>query len=426
MPNARHPQEPSRDTLTTAVTMGWRTRSRRLTLTAGSGICLLAVSATAASSQTLVARADKPDRAANGETAAPRHDELKFRQTINRWTIGLAAGRIEGAPLRLAAELAQALDDGDNLRVMPIVTRGPFDNFNDLLHLRGIDLAIVYGDTLDHYKTKEKVHNIDARVTYIANLFPAEVHVLARPEIASLKDLEGRVVNFNTAGTAAAFTGPIVFERLGIKVQARFQPHREALEQMKQGDGVAATFWVTSAPIAPIANPAWPAGFKLLPVAYVKALEDYYLPASLEHADYPKLVGPGQKVETIAVPTVLAAYNWAPETDRSRRLARMIDRLFERWGELHKPPNDAKWKDVNLASTVPGWRRHPLMQARLDQIAGKGGTTAVGMAATPSVAPNRPPATSRSAEQGAPPVGKTEQEQRLFQQYMQWSRQRTP
>jgi TRAP-type uncharacterized transport system substrate-binding protein len=349
---------------------------------------------------------------------APRLSESKFKESINRWTIGMAAGRIEGAPLRLAAELAQVLDDGDNLRVMPIVTRGPFDNFNDLLHLRGIDLGIVYGDTLDHFKNKEKIANIENRVVFIANLFPAEVHVLARPEIATMKDLEGKVVNFNTQGTAGAFTGPIVFERLGIKVQARFAPHREALEKMKAGPEVAATFWVTSKPIAPLATPPWPAGFKLLPVEYVKSLEEYYLPASLDHTDYPKLIGKDEKVATIAVPTVLAAYNWAPDTDRARRIGRMIDRLFERWGELHKAPNDPKWKDVNLASSVPGWKRYPIMQEKLNQVSGRPAGSAA-----PATTSSVDPALLRSQAQRAAPNNRAEQE-RLFQQFMQWSKQR--
>lgn len=370
--------------------------------------------------------AEKPAEKAP-ERLRTRLSESKFKETINRWTIGLAAGRIEGAPLRLAAELAQALDDGDNLRVMPIVTRGPFDNFQDLLHLRGIDLAIVYGDTLDHFKNKEKIAGVENRVVYIANLFPAEVQILVRPEINSLKDLEGKVVNFNTAGTAAAFTGPIVFDKLGVKIDAKFMPHREALEKMKAGTEVAATFWVTSKPIPQIANPQWPAGFKLLPVPYEKALEEFYLPATLENADYPKLVPQGQKISTIAVPQVLAAYNWAADTDRAHRLSRMINRMFERWGELQKPPNDPKWKDVNLASTVPGWRRYPLMQMKLDEIAGKTPPpqpqASIGEGAARNVAVN--PAIIRQQAQKAAPSSRAEQE-RLFQQFMQWSKQQRP
>src|SRR4029079_319811 len=94
-----------------------------------------------------------------------RDDTLKFK--LNSWTIGLAAGQLEGAPLRFATELARVLDDGDNMRVLPIVTRGIFDNIYDLLYLRGIDAAIVYGDVLEHFRTNAKIGSLEQRVNYI-------------------------------------------------------------------------------------------------------------------------------------------------------------------------------------------------------------------------------------------------------------------
>src|ERR1044072_6742803 len=36
------------------------------------------------------------------------------QEKINAWTVGLAAGLIEGAPLRLASEIARVVDDGAN------------------------------------------------------------------------------------------------------------------------------------------------------------------------------------------------------------------------------------------------------------------------------------------------------------------------
>ena len=155
------------------------------------------------------------------------------KDRLNAWTVGLAAGRLEGAPLQFASELARVLDDGDNMRVLPIVTRGPFDNVYDLLYLRGVDAAIVYGDVLDHFKSKPEFAGAWRRINYLMSLFPSEVHVFVRPEINSLQDLAGKVVNFNTEGTAAAFSGPIVFKRLGIDVKATFTPHSVAMGKAK-------------------------------------------------------------------------------------------------------------------------------------------------------------------------------------------------
>src|ERR1700758_5042423 len=50
------------------------------------------------------------------------------REAINAWTVGLAAGLLEGAPVRLASEMARVVDDGNNMHVLPVVTRGPTEN----------------------------------------------------------------------------------------------------------------------------------------------------------------------------------------------------------------------------------------------------------------------------------------------------------
>ena len=102
---------------------------------------------------------------------------------MNAWTVGLAAGLIEGAPLRLASEMARVADDGPNLQVLPIVTRGPTQNVNALLYLKGVDLAIINSDALDEYKVD--FPDIRQHITYLLNLFPSELHVFVRPEIGA-------------------------------------------------------------------------------------------------------------------------------------------------------------------------------------------------------------------------------------------------
>src|SRR5260370_6959302 len=81
---------------------------------------------------------------------APTYEQQQGK--MNAWTVGLAAGLIEGAPLRLAAEMARVVDDGANLHVLPIVTRGPTENLNSLLYLRGVDLSIINSAPLDEYR----------------------------------------------------------------------------------------------------------------------------------------------------------------------------------------------------------------------------------------------------------------------------------
>ena len=286
------------------------------------------------------------------------------KEKMNAWTVGLAGGLIEGAPLRLAAEMARVVDDGPNLHVLPIVTRGATENLNSLLYLRGVDTAIINSDALEEYKVQ--VPEIRSRITYLLNLFPSELHIFVRPEIQSLQDLAGKKVNFNTQGTAAAYSGPLIFSRLGINAENAFIPHPVALEQMRKGE-MAAVVFITSKPVDAFVRGRWDPGFKFLPVKYESKLEDYYLPAVLEAAEYPSLIKQGERVETIAVPTALVSFNWPAQTNRYQRVARFVDILFSRIDRLQAPGFDPKWKAINLGATVPGLDRFTAAQQWLDR-----------------------------------------------------------
>jgi len=185
-------------------------------------VLLLAIPAAPSDAQTKNGRTQVSSQRSMQATAMAQP-----RETINAWTVGLAGGLLEGAPIRFASEMARVVDDGDNLHVLPVVTRGPTENVNSLLYLRGIDAAIINSDSLDEYKSQ--VPDIQRKIVYVLNLFPSELHIFVRPEINSLDDLAGKKVNFNSLGTAAAYSGPLIFSRLGLDVDKTFIPHQVAL-----------------------------------------------------------------------------------------------------------------------------------------------------------------------------------------------------
>ena len=311
---------------------------------------------------------DRPGTRTRAEGMQTAKAQSFPREAMNAWTVGLAGGLLEGAPIRLATEIARAVDDGHNMHVLPIVTRGATENLNSLLYLRGVDMAIINADALEEYKIEAP--QVQRRIAYLLNLFPSELHVFVRPEIQSLQDLAGKKVNFNTQGTAAAYSGPIIFGRLGINVDKTFIPHQVALQQMKSGE-MAAVVFITSKPVEPFLKGKWERGFKFLPVEYGSRFEDYYLPAVLEANEYPDLIPKGERISTIAVPTALVAFNWAPTSNRYQRVARLVDYLFSRIDRLQGPGFDAKWKSINLAATVPGLSRFQPAQEWLDREAAK-------------------------------------------------------
>jgi TRAP-type uncharacterized transport system substrate-binding protein len=297
---------------------------------------------------------------------------------VNDWTVGIAGGQLEGTLIRLAAELAKVLDDGDKLRVLPVVTYGAAENVTDLLYLHGVDVALTYSDDLEQFKRSGDVKNVDQRINYISELFVGEVHIYARPEIGSLADLEGKKVGFDTRGAAPTVTAPILFERLGIHVEAVFVNNAIGIERMKSGE-FAAIVHLVSKPndLFTKLNPI--PGFHFLSVEFGDKFADYYVPATLTHADYPSLIQPNERVDTIAVPGVLAVYNWPKGNDRFRRVERFINYYFTQFDQLKEPSFHPRWKDVNLSARVPGWKRYWVADAKLSEIvnAAPGGTPEV-------------------------------------------------
>lgn len=277
-------------------------------------------------------------------------------QRKNGWTVTIAAGSRGDAAMRFADELGRALNDGDDLRVLPVSSRGPAGNLEDLLRLPEIDLAVTQSDALEYFRTERKTPLPADRIRYITRLPAAELHVTARGSIHTLDDLRGQKVVFGPQGSAAAVTGAIVFRRLGIAVKPVFVDLPEGIKLVRSGEA-AALVGVDAKP-----GDLWQrippyAGLHLLPAPYTKVFADLYAGAEFTSADYPNLISPGERIETIAVPSVLAVQNVAKSDDRFRRVLRFVQYLTARWDKLDEPPFYPGWRGVTLAATVPGWTR---------------------------------------------------------------------
>jgi hypothetical protein len=98
----------------------------------------------------VVPRPALPDKPVSG-------DEVAMAARINNWTAGLAGGLLEGTFSKYAADLGKALDDSNNLRVLPIISYGAVGNVTDLAYLKGVDFAITYADVLDYFKNVEEI-----------------------------------------------------------------------------------------------------------------------------------------------------------------------------------------------------------------------------------------------------------------------------
>jgi uncharacterized protein len=341
--------------------------------------------------------------------------EAAMRYRKNNWTVGIAGGQLSGTYMTFANELAEILDDGDNLRVIPIVTYGAASNMDDLLFLRQVDIAVTQSDVFDYFRTQRKISNLAYRVNYIVRLPISELHILAGPGIASIEDLRGKKVSFGPAGSASSLTGTIVFQRLGIQVEQVLLDNPTALQKLKSGE-LAALIRVIGKPIDFFAKIPANSGLHFISIPFSKVFADYYAASELTSKEYPNLVPEGQPVETLGVPAVLAVYNWPKGSDRYRRVEKFTEALFNKWEKFREPPRHPKWRDVNLAATVPGWTRASTAEEMLRRLREK----------EPVVAQATGEEFSAFLNDRGSMFAKLTSEQResIFREFLQWQKQR--
>ena len=147
-----------------------------------------------------------------------------------------------------------------------------------------------------------------------------------------------------------------------------------------------------------------------MPLPFSKTFADYYTLGEFTSVDYPGLVPPGQTIDTIAVPAVLAVFNWPKNNDRYRRVQRFVEALYTKWDKFLEPPRHPKWKDVNLAATVPGWTRWSVAEDMLRKV-------------RQDAVAEAPPASGEFTaflKNKTAAVDTPEQREALFREFLQW------
>ncbi|HET7155259.1 MAG TPA: C4-dicarboxylate ABC transporter substrate-binding protein, partial [Hyphomicrobiaceae bacterium] len=111
--------------------------------------CLGAVLAAALLAFPLAAGAQQPPqvkRPAPPPTPGARY--ASQRDTLNQNTVTVISGNPNGTYLYLAYDMSAVLDDGNDLRILPVIGKGGYQNVMDVLHLRGVDLCITQSNIM--------------------------------------------------------------------------------------------------------------------------------------------------------------------------------------------------------------------------------------------------------------------------------------
>ena len=277
------------------------------------------------------------------------------RDRVNAGTVGIISGGVTGTYVRIASDLSNALDDGYEHRVLALLGKGSIRNIEDLLLLKGVDIAIVQSDVLDFYLATQVFPDIENKIRYITKLYNEEVHLLARSGVGSVLELKGGKINFGTKGSGTFMTASIVFESLNVDVEVTTFPEPVALDKLRRGE-IDGLVFVGGKPLSLLADIGADEGLALVTIP-PDGVTGAYLPSKLTSAEYPNLVASGTEVPTVAVGAVMAAYNWDPSHYRYTKTKRFVNEFFGSFDNLMKTPYHPKWKEVDLRAEVPGWTR---------------------------------------------------------------------
>ena len=336
---------------------------------------------------------------------APGFSQQDEREKVNQNLLMLLGGTLGGPWIQMAQDVAVVVSDGDNLRVLPLAGGGAKSNLRDVLLARGVDLGITRLDVLNDAKASGELGpNLERRIAYVTPLAVDMLQVLGRPDVSSLKDLHKKKVNIYPKGSIASN----VFKTLGIEIEETNLAIPDSIQQMRTGQAHASAC-ICSVPIPAFAAVSRDTGFNVLEVPYVAALEDSFLPASLTSELYPNQIEKDSKIRTIGTQLLLVTYNWAPGTDRYRKVEKFVEVFFSSFDKMRQPPRHPSWQQVNLSASVRGWQRFPAAKQWLDRRA-------------PAAAPGLDLAAVRAQAAKAAPQNPAEQE-RLFREFLEWARQ---
>jgi len=280
---------------------------------------------------------------------------LPNRAGMNANTVTIITAPAGGATAIFGSDMARVLDGGE-LRVLPVLGKGPVRNVVDILHLQAIDMGMVAGDVPEFYKLQYKVPDIASRLRQIAKLYNNELHVIASTSIKSIFDLEGKRIVAQT--DVGYYSAKVIFSRLNMHVTYDYwTDDSRAIQKIIDGEAdayIGSTGKVFSL-VRAIKNED--RRLHLVPIPYDRRLQDLYLPTTLSGAEYPNLLAPDEKIETVATSVLLVTFNWPEKSERYRRTAKFVDAFFSKIDEFLKPPRHPKWHEASINVKISGWER---------------------------------------------------------------------
>ncbi len=272
----------------------------------------------------------------------------------------IMTGGPQGTYIKIGRDIAAlGAECGQTLNVLE--SAGSLENFVGVRNRRNTQFGIVQSDVLEYLKTFEKndpeVQKAVKGVRIMFPLYNEEIHVLARTDIAGLKDLAGKKVAVGKKDSGTFLTATLIMDILQVKAGERMDINPdEALPKLLSGE-IDAFFYVAGAPASLFTgNTIDRAKFHLVPITEAPLLATY-TPSRIEAGTYSFQDKP---VDLIAVKAVMMTYDYdtkrnAYHRDSCKTVADFSNLIVTGLDKL-KTTGHPKWKTVDLTALPPGWQ----------------------------------------------------------------------
>ncbi|WP_165741717.1 TAXI family TRAP transporter solute-binding subunit [Candidatus Thiosymbion oneisti] len=286
--------------------------------------------------------------------------------------VGMVTGSKKGTYYRFGQDMAPyAEKEGLTLQIRE--SAGSLDNIERINSRENAAFGIVQADVLTSIKRNPKLKRVARRLRVVFPFYLEEVHVLARKEIKTLRDLRGKRVSIGRDGSGTWLTAKNLFKILNIDVaREEFLGTDDAIKGVLLGN-LDAMFYVAGKPTKAFKKPLMRMSksgrqdvLQLLDaVHFVPITEQEIFAQTYERDgvylgpdDYPWMK---EKVPTAAVRAVLISFDFsqrhnAYQRKRCEQLGILGRAIRDNIGALRKSGHP-KWKQVDLEREVPGWQQ---------------------------------------------------------------------
>jgi TRAP-type uncharacterized transport system substrate-binding protein len=271
-------------------------------------------------------------------------------------------GSLIGTYIKVVNDIANVLATyaPDAPRIFPIVTSGGYQIPYDLVELDFMDAAVVSSIMLDTVRLAGWLPEITKHLAYVSELYFEETHIVSTQLIESVYALDGLMVNVGPPGGGSDVIARRMFELLGIHPKYDNRPIPAALEGIPRGEPSAVVF-VAGKPADIFRDIRVAGNLHFVPVAWDEKaknwLSPWFRPATLEYADYPRLVPSGTIVPTVASPVFLVTSIQPEGSPRQKMISAMTAAFLQNLSALQTGPYQPKWREANVLDHLPHFNR---------------------------------------------------------------------